>query len=341
MEHKIAKGNKFRKWLLLFQLVLLFVAVVFTILVYIIDSIPRYNIDRNALEAIQLNNNYTNIAFFGLDTRIDDDGPSRSDTIMIASINNSTGEIRIVSVFRDTLMQQQDGTLDKAAHAYAFGGPAEAVAMLNRNLDLDIEKYITVIFASLAAIIDAIGGIEVEASFEELYQINLHSPDTANNIGRPVPPPISEEQQGRVTLNGIQAVAFTRIRFTEGGDFRRAERQREVLEEIMRKITTANPVQLIRVMNEVAPDVVTNMTTWEILGQGFNIIRRNMGEMEGYPFDLTTGYVSWSNANYVIPINASNNVRELHRFLFDDYSYQPTERMNGISDNISWSTGLH
>jgi len=328
--------------MLFIQILLVIVFGIITFVVYKIDSIPRYNFDRNTVEAISLRGDYTNIAFFGLDTRPDDNEPSRTDTIMIASINNRTGEVRIISVFRDTVMQQMDGTLDKASHAYAFGGPREAVAMLNRNLDMDIEMYIAVNFISLAAIIDALGGIQVNVSSEELRYINHFADDTAIITGLPAPTWLPEDQPGIVTLEGVQAVSFTRIRSTAGGDFRRAERQREVLEEVVKGITRANPLQLMRLANVVPPELLTNMTTWEIIGQGFNLLRRNLGEMGGYPFELTTGSVAGSAADYVIPINTNNNVRQLHGFLFDDFNYQPTERINQIGENINWNTGhLH
>lgn len=337
MEHKILKQQSSRKALLFFQILFFIIFSIMTFIIYKIDSIPRYNFDRNAVERVSLAGDYTNIAFFGLDTRPGDNEPSRTDTIMIASINNRTGEIRIISVFRDTVMLQLGGALDKASHAYAFGGPQEAVAMLNRNLDMDIEKYIAVNFISLAAIIDALGGVEVEVSSEELYYINRFADDTAVISGLLVPTWLPEDQPGMVRLEGAQAVAFTRIRSTEGGDFRRAQRQREVLEEVMRKVTRANPMQLLRLVNTVPPELLTNMTTWEILGQSFNLLRRNMGAMEGYPLDLTTGRMAGSDADYVIPMDKNSNVRQLHGFLFDDFNYQPTERINQIGDSINWN----
>ena len=89
---------------------------------------------------------YTTYALFGLDHRNKNEklNTENSDTIIIASLNRETGEVKMSSIYRDTLLQQKDGTYNKANAAYSFGGAEDAIAMLNKNLDLDIEKYVSV-----------------------------------------------------------------------------------------------------------------------------------------------------------------------------------------------------
>ena len=325
---------------LLFLFILLLAMLLLAFLAWKIEQIPREHIDRNALEQVSVPGHFTNIAIFGLDTRPGDELGTRTDTIMIASINNRSGEMRLVSVFRDTLMLQLDGSYDKASHAYAFGGPGEAVAMLNRNLDLDIEFYVAVNFASMAAIVDILGGVEIELDREEIFWTNGLSYFTAEDIGGQVPPKIDENQPGVHTLNGIQAVTFSRIRFTEGDDFRRTERQREVFHQIFHGMTRATPMQLLRMQQEVFPEMLTNMPTGQILLQGLNLIRMNLGEMTGYPFDVITGSIPGSSASYVIPVNTTENVRQLHLVLFDNRNFIPSLRLQEISSGISNLTGV-
>ena len=325
--------------LLLGMLLLAFVA-------WRIDQIPRVQVDRNALEQVSVSGSFTNIAIFGLDTRPGDELGSRTDTIMIASINNWTGAMRLVSVYRDTVMLQQGGFYDKASHAYAFGdvygggrGGQEAVAMLNRNLDLDIEYFVAVDFDAVAGIIDVIGGVEVELTEEEIHWTNIIAHDTADNIGRIITPAIYGGP-GLHNLDGIYAVSFMRIRHTEGDDFRRAERQRDVFSQIIQGVTSASPMQLFRIQEEILPYILTNMSTEQILWRGVNLIRMNLEEMAGYPFEVTAGFLPGSTAAYVIPVNTAENVRRLHQLLFDNYGFIPSSRVHGISEDISNMTGV-
>ena len=335
-----------RVFFLLILLVFLLAMLALAFLAWRIDQIPRVQVDTNALEQVRVDGSFTNIAIFGLDTRPGDALGSRTDTIMIASINNWTGAMRLVSVYRDTVMLQQDGTYDKAAHAYAFGelygsgvGGQEAVAMLNRNLDLDIKYFVAVDFDSVAAIIDVIGGVQVELTDEEIHWTNIIAHDTADNIGRVITPAI-EGGAGIHTLDGIYAVSFTRIRHTEGDDFRRAERQRDVFNQIIGGVTSATPMQLWRIQEEVLPNTLTNMSTEQILWRGVNLIRMNLEEMTGYPFEVTGGSLPGSSAAYVIPVNTTENVRRLHQVLFGNDNFIPSSRVQGISEDISNITGV-
>jgi LCP family protein required for cell wall assembly len=325
--------------LLLAMLLLAFVA-------WRIDQIPRVQIDVATLERVPVSGPTTNIAILGLDTRPGDVLGTRADTIMIASFNNLTGALQMISVYRDTVMLQQGGSYDKAAHAYALGnaqgegqGAAQTVAMLNRNLDLNIEYFVAVDFGAVASVIDVIGGVELMLTDEEIYWTNIIAHDTALNIDRVITPAI-EGGAGVHTLDGIYAVSFTRMRQTEGGDFRRGERQREVFDQIIQGVSNATPMQLLRIQEEILPNTVTNMSTGQILWRGVNLIRMNLGGMSGYPFEVTTGSIPGSDASYVIPINTSENVRRLHQVLFGNDNFIPSTRVQTISEEISNMTGV-
>ena len=160
---------------------------------------------------------------------------------MICSINKKTGETRLVSVYRDTLLNIGGGDYRKCNAAYAFGGPQQAVAMLNANLDLNITDFVTVGFEGLAETIDALGGIDLEITEEEMEYMNSYMDDMYYEIGTEYD---EVADWGMQHLSGIQATAYCRIRYTAGDDFRRAERQRTVLMLTMEKARKANPLRL-------------------------------------------------------------------------------------------------
>ena len=199
---------------LVLEFLILAVLVLAAFMMYKLDHLNHNTLDESSLELHETPKGYTNVALFGLDSRDGElSGGVRSDSIMIVSINNKTGDVKIISVYRDTLLKQQDGTYEKANAAYSFGGPQEAVAMLNRNLDLDITKYASVNFNSLADIIDILGGVEVELTSEEIFWLNGYTAETSQVVGRQTHT-LDENSPGVHNLDGIQAVSYTRIRYT-------------------------------------------------------------------------------------------------------------------------------
>ena len=175
---------------------------------------------------------FINIALFGLDTREGDLEQANSDAIIVASINNDSKAVKLVSVYRDTYLYIGGDMYRKANAAYANGGPEWAVSMLNSNLDLDITEFISVDFDALVDLIDVLGGIELTIDEDECVHLNNYCVETSEVTGKDY-----EELPGAGTylMNGVQAVAYTRIRFTAGNDFKRTERQRVVIETIVEK----------------------------------------------------------------------------------------------------------
>ena len=212
-------------------------------------------INAEVKEKLDLGDGYTNIALFGVDSREGNLGAgSRSDCIIVASLNNQTKEIRMVSIYRDTLLNLSDGTYQKCNAAYSYGGPQMAINMLNMNLDLDIEDYVTVDFSAIADGIDMLGGIDIEITEEELKELNYHLVGTAMAIGRESP---FVQHAGMVHLNGMQATTYARIRSTAGGDFTRTERQRLVIEKVVEKVKKTDLQTLDAMINELFSHVST------------------------------------------------------------------------------------
>lgn len=275
---------------------------------------------------------YLNVALFGLDTRETDASMgTRSDTIMVASLNNETKELKLVSVYRDTLLQQDDETYNKANTAYSYGGAEEAIAMLNRNLDLDIRHYVTVDFSALVHVIDAVGGIEIEVTEEEIPYINGYAVEIIENTGVDT---WAVTEPGYQTLTGVQATAYARIRYTTGDDFKRTERQRLVLTKIAEKLQQIDLGTLNTLIDKVFPMVETNFTLTEILTYAKDITKYQMGETVGFPY--TVGTMSYQNAgDCVVPVTLTSNVKELHKFLFPGVSYTPSFELQDISSFIA------
>lgn len=288
-------------------------------------------------EARQRGTGYLNVALFGVDSREGElEKDTRSDTIMIASLNRETLEVKISSVYRDTLLQQTDGTLNKANSAYAFGGPEAAVAMLNENLDMDIEHYVTVNFNALIDVIDAVGGIEIDVQNEEIQYINGYATEIIKVTGKDS---AGVSQAGLQTLNGVQATAYARIRYTTGDDFKRAERQRDVLTKVIEKLQSASLSQINKIIDKVFPEVSTNFTLTEIMEYALDAFDYKLGETTGFPFDKSTDTLN-NIGSVVIPVTLESNVQQLHEFFFGtEDGYTPSSAVSTISGNIVAKAG--
>ena len=296
----------------------------------------------NISEEVEHETGYVNVALFGLDSRENDLGKgNRSDTIMIASLNRETKEVKLVSVYRDTLLELDDGSFNKANAAYSFGGPEAAISMLNRNLDMNIEKYVTVNFNALVDVIDALDGLDLHLTEEEVVHMNNYCVETSKVTGRDYER-IEPEVEGDYHLNGVQAVSYARIRYTAGGDFTRTERQRLLIEKVVEKAKDAGIVKINEIIDAVLPEVSTSLSASEILQMAVGVFDYTLGDSKGFPFDSATPEsVPGYSGSYVVPVGLENNVIQLHEFLFPDEEYTPTEKLTSISDNIAYITGIY
>ena len=286
---------------------------------------------------------YRNIALFGVDARDDDlKKGNRSDTIMIASINQDTDEVKLVSVYRDTYLNLSNDTYNKCNAAYAAGGPEQAILMLNMNLDLNITEYISINFNGLIELVNALGGVQInveQAEIEHLnnYQKSMFSTESQVVLSDAYTP---VTQAGLQTLDGMQATAYCRIRATAGDDFRRAERQRTVLLACLDKAKSASFSQLESALDSVLPHVATNLDTAEILSVLQEVSNYSVTATDGFPFEdsRTTGTLG-SKGSCVIPVDLESNVIKLHNFLFEQEEYTPSEQVKSYSAKISSDTG--
>ena len=338
---KLIKRRRRKRMILLgVEVIILAVLSVVAYGVFKLGKLDFNILDERNLEAYKDTGPYTNIALFGLDSRNDElEGGVQSDSIMIASINNETSEVKLISVYRDTLLKQKDGTYEKANSAYNVGGPEDAISMLNRNFDLDIKNYISVNFSALIKAIDALGGIELDMTEEEADWCYRYAMDTAEIAG--VECGDFEVKAGKQHVDGVHAVAYARIRYTEGNDFKRTERQREVLEKTAQKAKEADFLTLNQIVDEVFPLISTSFSMQDLLGFAANALDYTIVETSGFPYQVTTSEnVISHTGSYVVPIGFTDNVTKLHGALFEDSAYQPSETVQQINDDIIYLTGV-
>ena len=280
--------------------------------------------------------NYRNIALLGVDEQDEYDNGNRSDCIIIASINKKTNEVNLISVYRDTYVEVDENgktVLDKINHAYAYGGAQNLLLSLNKALDLNISEYVAADFYAVAEVVDSLGGIELDITKDELEYINGYAKDVARVTKRSYTP-IS--YTGRQTVNGVQAVAYCRIRYTAGMDYKRTERMRTVISTIFAKAKTKGIGELNSLLDKVLPMISTNISGTEILGMIPQAMRYNVKENYGWPYK-TKGYKV--SIYYGVPCTLETNVVRLHKELFGQENYQVSDTVKKMSEKIIEETG--
>ena len=307
-----------------------------------LGSMNKEEIDENAIgineDTLENLKGYRNIALLGIDSRADDYGlGNRSDCIIIASINQSTNDVKLVSVYRDTYLQLvENGTkkLDKVTHAYSYGGAQNTLLALNTNLDLNIKEYVTVNFDAVILAVDTLGGVSINIDSQELKYINSYIDALINSSGK------SSKHittTGTQVLDGVQAVAYSRIRYTDGGDFKRTERMRTVLEAMVSKAKTRSLTQINNFINVILPKISTNLSSTDILSLVPVLFKVNFTDSIGWPYDVK-GY----NADrwYGVPTTLESNVIRLHKEIFENENYELPQEIKEISDKIVAKTGF-
>jgi len=270
---------------------------------------------------------YKNIALFGVDAQNDEQikKGSRSDSIMIASINMDTGDIKLVSVYRDTYLNIGGDDYIKCNHAYSYGGPEQAVRMLNMNLDMDIEDFVTVGYQGMIDVVDGLGGVYIDVDEAELKWINSYQVNIADVLKIDYTP---VAETGYQLLDGVQATAYCRIRYTAGDDFKRASRQREVLKAIEEQAKKADLTKLTKAFNNAIDDIFTSLNTDDIMDFIEHIADYRITEEGGFPEEsMRTVANIGAKGSSVIPMDLESNVVWLHQFFFGDENYQ-------VSDNV-------
>lgn len=281
---------------------------------------------------------YWNIALFGVDAVKTEQlyKGSRSDTIMIASINMDTGEIKLVSVYRDTYLNRGNDTYGKCNAAYAANGAAQAMSMLNMNMDLAITDFVTVGYHAIKECVDGMGGIWLEIDSEEIKHINNYQLSIIRDTDIPKSEYVEVKDTGYQLVNGLQAAAYCRIRYTKGDDFKRAERQREIIKAMEEQAKTMSVVELTELLPKVLKYVYTGIDEADMVELVKNINKYTIVDEGGFPIEKyrDTETLGEAKGSCVIPVNLEKNVVWLHEFLFNETDYQVSDTVKECNKKI-------
>ncbi len=276
---------------------------------------------------------FINILLLGVDTRnMEQIKGSRSDMIIIASINTETYDVTLTSLYRDTYLKLgETSTYDKITHACVYGGPEMTMKSLNQALDIDLEQFAIVNFRAVAELVDAVGGIEVDVQETEIYQLNKYTAATARNIGKKSYNLV--KNAGVQTLEGVQAVSYGRIRKGVGDDYKRTERMRTVIMKVFEKVKKMSFSDIKGLIELMVPQCKTNLSLNDILALGFNATKYNISSGAGFPYQVTSGYLG--KASYVFPENLGASVIQLHKEVFGQEDYTLSPEAAAISNQIA------
>lgn len=336
------KGRGLKIALIILLLIIVIIAAIFGgAYWYVEDKLGKMQQVKISDEELQINDEveeslsgYRNIAIFGVDSRSSNLGKgNRSDCIIIASINEKTKEVKLASVYRDTYVQIQGHGLDKINHAYSYGEAPLALGTLNTNLDLNVKEFVTVNFDAVAEAVDELGGVQINVEQNEIEYINGYQIETSKVTGKEIK---QVTKSGLQTLNGIQAVSYGRIRYTAGGDYKRTERMRDVVEAMLKKLQTKSIGEINTLLDNILPKIYTNISTGSIIAEIPSITKYKITDSIGWPYNTKGKTMTlW----YGIPITLESNVVQLHQELFGESDYKVSDTVKEISNKIIEKTG--
>jgi LCP family protein required for cell wall assembly len=281
-------------------------------------------------EEVKTDKGYRNIAIFGVDSRSNSlDEGTHSDTIIIASLNKETKDVKLVSIYRDTYSNIPDIGYKKINASFFNGGYSLALSTINKNFDLDIKEYVTVNFKAVVDAVDLVGGITLDITDDELHLVNGYVNSLNEINGTSVP---HLKSAGTQLVNGTQATAYSRIRYTAGADFKRTERQRTVIQKVFEKVKDSDLATVNKMIDTIFPQVATNLNKLEILSLAKDVFSYDIVDQTGFPFEKDAH--TYDGVSYVFPINLSDNVTKLHEFLFTNMAYTPSATVQEYSDYI-------
>jgi LCP family protein required for cell wall assembly len=309
------------------------------------SSISGASIDDSAVSVNKyLNHDVINLALFGVDGRPDVEG-NRSDTIMIVSINFKTGKTVLTSIQRDTIARiPKNSTIKKESYtkinaAYSYGGPELAVKTINENYDLNITDYITISFQCMIDSVNAVGGVTINIKDDSILKYTNKYINDYNQLNNTHAKTLTHT--GKNHLNGIQALAYSRNRYSDN-DFGRTERQREVFNKVFNKLAKLSSLKLANLVTKIYPNIRTSMSTTELstMLRGYMQLDSKKLINQHVPFDNYYAFVTYEGSS-IAPKTLVDNVIQLHQAIYGtEKSYTPSDTVNEISDGIVRRTGV-
>jgi LCP family protein required for cell wall assembly len=309
------------------------------------SSISGASIDDSAVSVNKyLNHDVINLALFGVDGRPDVEG-NRSDTIMIVSINFKTGKTVLTSIQRDTIARiPKNSTIKKESYtkinaAYSYGGPELAVKTINENYDLNITDYITISFQCMIDSVNAVGGVTINIKDDSILKYTNKYINDYNQLNNTHAKTLTHT--GKNHLNGIQALAYSRNRYSDN-DFGRTERQREVFNKVFNKLAKLSSLKLANLVTKIYPNIRTSMSTTELstMLRGYMQLDSKKLTNQHVPFDNYYAFVNYEGSS-IAPKTLVDNVTLLHQSIYgSEKTYTPSNTVNEISDGIVRRTGV-
>ncbi len=337
------KGSKKQQKKIMLVVAELFVLLILAVALYGVSKLNRIQRpDDNVMDKVQVNEDidksvqevteeFRTIAVFGLDNRSNGKLTSgNSDVIILVTIDNHTHEVKVCSVYRDTYLDTGDGKYRKCNAAFAKGGPQQAISMLNKNLDLNISDYVTVDFNAVVECINLLGGVELTITDEEAHYMIGYVKELNELTGNKSVVP---EAGGTYLLDGVQATAYARVRYTAGNDYKRAERQRTVIAKMIEKVQSSDLKTLNSMINVMFSDIETSFSNKELIELAAKVFDYELSGSVGFPFTKIEADLG-SKGLVVAPDTLEANVKELHKFLYNNENYTPSSTVKANSLKI-------
>lgn len=313
--------KRFQRRLVRILTVLVILSIVFCLGLYAYRSFFGFTYDgslfgQDLAAGVKADENITNIALFGLDTR-EGDTQSHSDCMMIVTVDNTRGKIKLISLMRDSLVNIDDHGEDKLNAAYFLGGPSLAIRTINENFGTDITEYIAVNFEQLVEIIDALGGVEINVeTTAELLELNRVIRDYGIEQGKEF---AGIEQTGLQTLDGVQALCYGRIRKGDtGDDWARVERQSVVLNAIFTKLQSASATELIGSMRKLVPYVTTSLSPTDMASLIVGAVKNGIPTLEHTRIPVDGEWSYSGNSSEFITYDLDVAADHIHAYIYDD-----------------------
>ena len=282
---------------------------------------------------------YKTVAIFGVDSRTGSvDKGNNADVNLIANLNMETGEIQLISVYRDLYLSITDDNLfGKLNSAYRKGGPQQAVKALNKNFDLKIVNYFSFNWKAVADAIELLGGIDIEITKSEFRYLNafIHETCVATGIDNKNPAAHYIKSHGYQHLDGVQAVAYGRLRLMDS-DFQRVERQKKIMALCLEKAKTLDFQKLKVIIEAILPQVGYAFDFNEMIEIAKLAPIARITESSGCPDVSSVRTVAMgSNGDCVVPLNLQKSVSNLHKILFKNDNYTPSNSVKNYSARIT------
>lgn len=320
------KGSVGKKIAVTFLVLLILIGGgLFYVFGYLLNGLTMTSITKDPDElgiqaGVMSDSKITNIALFGLDARENED-VGRSDALMILTVDQRHGKLKITSILRDSEVIIDGYGSDKITHAYAYGGPELAIKTLNQNYNLDIEDYVTVNFIQMAEIVDAFGGVEINVTDDEMTEINNNlAMQQAESADANILDSDYLSQSGDLLLNGNQAVAYARIRHLDSDDVR-ASRQQEVLMGLVERLKSKNILEYPNLIRKVMPMCETSLDFGDIMGMAPFMLTDFQMETMSIPGEEEQPYGDYNDAGawvYRYDIGAAS--QHISRFIYEEDS---------------------